>query len=175
MIPENHSAKCTLRPWRLSDLDSLVRYANNPRVAANLTDQFPSPYSRVDGEAFINAVSEDNPVRVMAIDVDGEAVGAIGVFPQSDVHRLNAEMGYWLAEPFWGRGIVSSAVNQMVQYAFANFGINRIFARPFGTNRASQRVLEKNGFVLEARFKEALIKNEVLLDELIYAIRRTKP
>lgn len=166
--------KCRLRPWQQSDISSLVRYANNPHVAANLTDQFPSPYSEADGMTFIARSLGEDPPRVLAIDVGGEAAGAIGIFPQSDVHRLNAEMGYWLGEPFWGRGIVTDAVRLMVDYAFDNFEIERIFARPFGINQASQRVLEKNGFILEARFNDVLIKNGRLLDELVYAMRRSR-
>ncbi len=162
----------TLRPWQLSDLDSLVKYADNPNIARNLTDGFPSPYTRESGEAYINMVSNDNPVKVFAIEIDGEAVGSIGVFPQVDIHRLNAEMGYWLAEPYWGKGIMPRAIKQMVKYAFDTFEINRIFARPFGRNLASQRVLEKVGFTYETRFDKVLIKDGQIEDELFYSVRR---
>jgi ribosomal-protein-alanine N-acetyltransferase len=161
-----------LRPWEISDLESLVKYANNWKVAKNLTDKFPFPYFEEDGRAFIERVSKNDPVHAFAIDIDGEAVGAIGVFPQTDIHRNNAELGYWLAEPFWGKGIISSAVREMVNYGFNTFEINRIFARPFGSNLASQRVLEKAGFVLEGRFEKIIIKDGMFHDELIYAIRR---
>jgi [ribosomal protein S5]-alanine N-acetyltransferase len=141
-----------LRPLQSSDAPILAKYANNPKVAANLTDAFPHPYSQDHAEAFIEKVSEGKPVTVLAIEINGEVAGAIGLHPQTDIQRMNAELGYWLAEPYWGKGIMTEAVRQMVAYGFANLEINRIFARPFGTNLASQRLLEKAGFVLEARF-----------------------
>lgn len=162
----------TLRPWTSNDLDSLVKYANNPKIAKNLTNKFPYPYTEENGRNFIEFATQNNPLHVMAIDINGEAIGGIGVHPQSDVQCKNAELGYWLAEPFWGNGIITSAVKQMVDYGFANFDITRIFARPFGSNIASQRVLEKAGFKLEARFDKTLYKNGEFLDELIYAVRR---
>lgn len=162
----------TLRPWLLSDLDSLTKYANNFNIAKNLTDKFPHPYTESDGKAFIAFANQGKPISIFAIEVNGEAVGGIGIHLQTDVHRKNAELGYWLAEPFWGGGIMSSAIQQAVDYAFENFDINRVFARPFGSNKASQKVLEKNHFVLEGRFEKTLIKNNTYEDELIYAIRR---
>lgn len=162
----------SLRPFTMNDLDDLIRYANNPNIAKNLTDLFPYPYGREDGKKFIKMTMEQNPRQVMAIAIDGEVCGAIGVHPQTDIQRKNAELGYWLAEPFWGKGIITKAVKQMIDYGFKTFDINRIYARPFGDNRASQRVLEKAGFVLEARFKNTLIKNGVYQDELVYAVRR---
>jgi RimJ/RimL family protein N-acetyltransferase len=162
-----------LRPWCAGDLDNLVLFAGNKKIADNLTDAFPHPYFREDGIAYIRNFESEKPTRVFAIVVEGVACGSIGIFPQSDVHRKNAEMGYWLAEEYWGRGIITEAVRQTVEYGFKTFEINRIFARPFGTNLASQRVLEKSGFTLEAMFEKALFKNGQLLDELIYAIRKT--
>ena len=161
-----------LRPWSPDDLDSLVKYANNWNIAKNLTDGFPHPYTRESGEAFIKMATQDDPIHIFAIDIDGEAVGGIGIHPQSDIHRKNAELGYWLAEPFWGRGIVTEAVKEVVEIAFRIYDINRVFARPYGANLGSQRVLEKAGFTLEGRFEKTLIKNGEYLDELIYAIRR---
>ena len=162
----------TLRPFIDSDLPSLVKYANNYNIAKYLTDQFPHPYTDEDGQKFISSVSNSNPVNVFAIEVNGEAAGAIGIFPQSDIHRKSAEMGYWLAEPFWGNGIMTRAIGEIVEYGFKTFTIVRIFARPFSTNPASQRVLEKAGFTCEARLKDALYKNGIYMDELIYSIRK---
>lgn len=159
-----------LRPWRESDIDSIVKYANNPKIAANLTDAFPYPYTQDDGKKFLSMVIPNDPVTVFAIEVDGEACGAIGLFPQTDIHRKSAECGYWLAENHWGRGIISEAIKQMVDYGFKTFDIVRIYARPFSFNSASQRVLEKAGFTLEARLKKACFKNGKLCDELIYSI-----
>ena len=162
----------TLRPFRDSDLTSLVKYANNYNIAKYLTNQFPHPYTDDDGRKFISSVANNDPVNVFAIEVNGEAAGAIGIFPQSDIHEKNAEMGYWLAEPFWGNGIMTRAIGETVEYGFKTFDITRIFARPFSINPASQRVLEKAEFTCEARLKNALYKNGSYLDELIYAIRR---
>lgn len=164
--------KCELRPWNLSDLDSLVQYANNWNIAKNLTDKFPFPYTEHNGKTFIENVTKHDPLQIFAIAIDGEAIGAIGIHPQDDIHRKNAELGYWLAEPFWGQGIISHAIKKAVDYGFETFEIERIFARPFGTNIASQKVLEKNNFILEGKFEKALFKNGEYLDELIYAIRR---
>lgn len=164
--------KCKLRPWDIKDVDNLVKYANNFNIAKNLTNQFPHPYTRENGEAFIRMATQDHPRRIFAIELNGEAAGGIGLHPQTDIYRKNAELGYWLAEPFWGKGIMTYAVSQIVDYGFKTFDINRIFARPFGTNTGSQRVLEKAGFVLEGKFEKTLFKNGVYLDELVYAVRK---
>ncbi len=161
----------TLRAWRETDLASLVEYADNPRIAQFMTNAFPHPYTEQDGREFLKTAIGNSGLR--AIDVDGESVGSIGVFPQTDIHERNAEMGYFLAEPFWGRGIMTRAVSEMAEYGFATFpDVTRIFARPFSTNPASHRVLEKAGFTLEARLRDALYKNGAYMDELIFAIRR---
>lgn len=160
----------TLRRFKETDLVSLVKYANNYNIARFLTNQFPHPYSEEDGKSFLS-MAVDNP-NIFAIEVDGEAVGSIGLFLQTDIHEKNAEMGYWLAEPFWGKRIMTRAVCEMIDYGFQTYDISRIFARPFSTNPASQRVLEKAGFVQEARLKKALYKNGEYMDELIYAINK---
>ncbi|GAB3289370.1 GNAT family N-acetyltransferase [Hymenobacter tenuis] len=162
----------TLRPWTEADLPNLVRYADNPAIAGFMNDQFPHPYTEETGRNFIAMASQPSPLHIFAIDVDGQAVGGSGIHPSSDIERKNAELGYWLAEPFWGRGIITEAVKQMIEYGFRTFDITRIFARPFGTNLASQRVLEKAGFMLEARFEKTFFKNGQYLDELVYAVRR---
>lgn len=166
-------ASLVLRPWKMSDLEGLLTFADNKKIADNLTDAFPHPYSREDGINYISAHQEGgayNPLQVFAIEVDGIACGSIGVFPQTDVHRKNAEMGYWLAEEHWGKGIMTEAVKQMIEYGFKTFDINRIFARPYSTNLASQRVLEKAGMKREGRFEKSIVKNGLFLDELIYSI-----
>lgn len=161
-----------LRPWRIEDLNSLVKHANNWNVAKNLMDRFPFPYTKKGGRAFIEFATTQNPINLFAIDVRGEAIGGISIEPQPDIHRKNAELGYWLAEPFWGKGIITRAVKQAVDFAFKTYDIDRVFARPFGNNFASQKVLEKNNFILEARFEKVLFKNGEYLDELVYAVRR---
>jgi len=161
-----------IRPWEISDKPSLVKYANNWKIAKNLIDKFPYPYHEKDAESYIEFANADQPVHLFAIDHDGEAIGAIGITLQRDIYRKNVELGYWLAEPFWGRGIVCKAVIQMVKFAFENYDIARIYAGVFGSNLASQRVLEKSHFTLEAKFQKTLFKNGEYQNELIYALRR---
>ena len=161
-----------LRPWRMSDLENLVTFANNVDIARFLTDAFPHPYTKESGIAFIESANKDNPVHIFAIEVDGKAVGGIGIHPQHDIQRKNAELGYWLAQPYWNKGIMTKAVVEMLEFGFSHYDIDRIFARPFGHNIASQKVLEKSGFQLEALLKGTLIKNGEKVDELIYSVRR---
>ena len=158
-----------IRKWSEADLDSLVKYANNANVAKWLTNGFPHPYTHEDGKAYLTMIANDNPTKVFAIAVNGEAVGSIGIFLQTDIHEKNAEMGYWLAEEFWGQGIMPKAIEEIVEYGFRTFDIVRIFARPFSTNLNSQRVLEKAGFTFDAKLKKALFKNGEFMDEIIYA------
>ena len=135
-----------IRPFRQSDIGNLVKYGNNPKIAQNLTDAFPHPYTEDAGKAFIEMAMKKDPPSIFAITVDDELVGGIGLHPQTDIHRLNAELGYWLAEPFWGKGIVTAAIKEIVTYGFKNLPITRIFARPFGRNEGSKKALEKAGF-----------------------------
>jgi len=161
-----------LRPWNINDLQSVVKYANNANIAKNMTDMFAHPYTEENGKLFIAFATKNSPINVFAIEVGGEAVGGIGIHQQQDIMRKNAELGYWLAEPFWGKGIITKAIPQMLDFAFKTYDITRVYARPFGTNLASQRVLEKTGFKLEARFEKTIFKNGEFLDELVYAIGR---
>ena len=158
-----------LRKWNESDLDNLVNYANNLNIAKWLTNGFPYPYTYEDGKAYLSMIANDNPTKVFAIEVNEKAVGSIGIFPQTDIHEKSAEMGYWLAEEYWGKGIMTKAIPEIISYGFRTFDIVRIFARPFSTNLKSQRVLEKAGFTFEAKLKKALFKNGEFMDELIYA------
>jgi RimJ/RimL family protein N-acetyltransferase len=162
-----------LRPWTIADLESLVRYANNFNIARNLMDVFPHPYTIENGKAFIERATKNTPPHILAIEVNKEAAGAIGLHPQHDVYRKNAELGYWLAEPYWGKGIISHAIKQMVNYGFQNWDFKRIYARPYGYNIGSQRALEKAGFVLEAKLEKTIFKIGEYDDEMIYAIRRS--
>lgn len=163
----------TLRPWKENDTDSLVTNANNINVARFMTDGFPHPYTVENARAFIAMATKDDPVHIFAIEVEGKAVGGIGIHPQADVMKKNAELGYWLAEAYWGKGIVTAAIKQMIEFAFSTYDITRIYARPFGNNTASQKVLQKAGFVLEARIEKNIFKNGEFLDELIYAVRKS--
>lgn len=161
-----------LRAWNINDLNSLVKYANNPNIAKNLTNGFPHPYTEENGKKFIEMATKNLPTTIFAIEINGEACGGIGLHLQTDIQQKNAELGYWLAEPFWSNGIITKAIKEITDYGFKTFDINRIYARPFGTNIASQKVLEKAGFKLEAKFEKTLFKNGEYLDELIYAIRK---
>ena len=129
-----------LREWQQSDLVSLVKYANNANIAKNMTNGFPHPYTLENGQNFLNMAITNNKT-IKCIEINNEASGGIGLHLQNDIQCKNAELGYWLAEPFWGKGIVTDAIKQMVNYGFDNFDINRIYARPFGTNLASQKLL----------------------------------
>ena len=162
-----------LRPFKPEDVQSLVAYANNMAIAKNMANQFPHPYTAEHANTFIDIATKGNPPHILAIDIDGKASGGIGIHVQGDIYCKNAELGYWLAQPFWGHGIMPQAVKQMVDYGFKHWDVNRIFARPFGSNTASQKVLEKAGFVLEARFNNTIYKNGHYEDELVYAVRRS--
>ncbi|SFG66417.1 GNAT family N-acetyltransferase [Pedobacter insulae] len=162
-----------LRPFLHSDLNSLVKYANNYNVSKNLSNKFNFPYTQSDGIAFINLALAASPLEIFAIVVNNEVAGSIGVHPQQDLYCKNAEMGYWLAEPYWGNGIVPQAIKEMVNYGFKTFDITRIFARTFDTNFKSQRALEKAGFKLEAELKGTYYKNGTVYDEMVYAVRKT--
>ena len=160
----------TLRRWRSSDIDELVRYANNRNIWLNLRDRFPHPYKRSDAEAWIALCDkETEPILQFAIDLDGEALGGIGFERMLDVHRLTAEVGYWIAEPFWARGVASSALERATAYAFDSLGLERLQAIVFEGNAASMRVLEKNGFALEGRLKRYIFKDGRFLDGMLYA------
>ena len=164
--------KLELRKIDIQDLDKLVEYAGDAEVANNLTDRFPHPYTTKHGLEFIEFANSDSPEIIRAIIVDGEFSGTIGIHPQSDVFRKNAELGYWLARQYWGKGIMTKAVSRMVDFGFSNLNIDRIFARTFGRNIPSRKVLEKAGFILEAEFKSTIYKNGRYEDELIYTVRR---
>lgn len=160
---------CTIRPWRASDLESLVLHADNPRIAANLRDVFPSPYTRADGEAWLAMSSVEARPTNFAIEVDGAAVGGIGLRLGDDVHRRTAEVGYWLGEAYWGRGIVTEAVGALTRWGIEQFDLVRIEAYVFAPNVGSARVLEKNGYAFEGRLRRAVEKRGEILDALVYA------
>lgn len=161
-----------IRKWELSDIDNLVLYANNKKISDNLADAFPYPYSKGFGLEFIKRVSEETPTKIFAITSESKAIGSIGIFPDSDIYRKNAAIAYWIAEPFWGKGITPIAIERILSYGFNKLGINRIYAKPFGSNANSHRVLEKTGFKLEATLSKVVLKNDEFLDEKIYGIRK---
>jgi [ribosomal protein S5]-alanine N-acetyltransferase len=159
-----------LRPWSTADTRALVRHANNPGIAERMRDGFPSPYTREDAERFIAMAIGDHQHIFLAIEVDGEAVGGIGVHLLEDVYHRSAELGYWLSEEYWGKGIVSDAVRTLLPIAFREHDIIRIQAGVFENNPASMKVLERCGFVLEAIHRKAVTKQGKTLDEHLYVI-----
>jgi RimJ/RimL family protein N-acetyltransferase len=165
-------ARSTLRPWRVGDEASLVRHANNRRVWRNLS-RLPHPYTREDADAWITSASARSPVTDFAIVVDGEAVGGIGVELGRDVFLRSAEVGYWLGERYWGRGIATEALRAITEYAFATFDLCRLQAGVFEWNPASMRVLEKAGYTLEARHRKNVTKDGETIDRLMYALVRS--
>ncbi len=150
----------------------MVRYANNYNVWRTLRDTFPHPYSAAHADRWIQTATSTSPPTQLAIEVQNDAVGGIGLRLGQDVYRRTAELGYWLGEPFWGRGIMTEAVQAFTEYAFATFDLCRIAARVFEGNTSSQRVLDKAGFRLEGRCRKAAVKEQHVLDEFLYAIVR---
>lgn len=163
-----------LRPWRETDAVSLTRYADNLKIAVNLRDAFPYPYTPADAEAYVRGCMEREGERQLcrAIVINGEAAGSIGVFLGNDVYRKSAELGYWLGEPFWGRGIMTAAVEQICLDAFRRFDIVRMYAEPYAQNMGSRRVLEKTGFTLEGTLRRRVYKCGEFWDSCLYALMR---
>lgn len=165
-------AFCTLRPWREADKPALLRHANNRSVWRNLTDLFPNPYTEADADAWISIASRPGPSLHLAIAVDGEAAGGIGLAAGTGVDRLTAQFGYWLGEAFWGRGIATAAARAMRRHAFASTDFVRLEAPVFAWNPASARVLEKAGFTLESVRKNSVLKDGQLIDSFLYVAVR---
>jgi len=163
---------CVLREWRPGDAASLARHANNPRVARNLRDLFPNPYTHDDAVEWIVRHAGATQPTQFAIVAGDDAVGGIGLTAMSDVFHRSVEIGYWLSESFWGRGIMAQAVRAVTAYAFSHLDVAHVFAGVFETNRASARVLEKAGFTLEGRLRRHVTKNGVTMDELVYGMIR---
>ncbi|MFA4859620.1 GNAT family N-acetyltransferase [Methanoregula sp.] len=158
-----------LRPWLASDAEAVARHANNPRVAAGMRDAFPHPYTLEDAHRFIERAPGAGNL-FLAIEVKGEAMGGIGIHVLDDVYCRTGEIGYWLSESCWGQGITAEAVRALVPVVFRTTDLVRIQAGIFSCNPASARVLEKCGFVREAVLKDAITKNGVVMDEIVYAI-----
>lgn len=160
---------CTLRPFRPADAASVARHADDRRVWRNLRDAFPHPYAVADAERYIAAAAARSPVTSFAVDVAGEAVGSVSLRPGTDIERRSAEIGYWLGEAYWGRGVMSAAVAAATDYAFRDLALLRVFAVPFARNAASVRVLERAGYVLEGTMRRSAVKDGEVLDQYLYA------
>ena len=162
---------CTIRDWALADAESLVRHANNRNIWIHLRDRFPHPYHDSHARQFLERMTQQN-FSVWAIEVDGEAAGGIGLEPLTDVERVSAEIGYWLGEQHWNRGIMTEALRAVTAAAFDRYGLLRIFALPFADNPGSIRVLEKAGYVVEGRLRQSAIKDGVVRDQVLFATYR---
>jgi len=160
---------CDVRSWRPTDAAAIVAHANNRKIWLNLRDRFPHPYTRRDARAFLASVVGARPETSFAIEVDGGVVGGIAFRVQTDVERIGAELGYWLGEAYWGRGITTAAVRAVTDLAFGGHDLRRVFALPFAQNAASARVLEKAGFTLEGVLRSSALKDGRVLDQLLYA------
>ncbi|PLX05945.1 MAG: N-acetyltransferase [Marinilabiliales bacterium] len=161
-----------LREWKVEDAKEMSELANSRKISDFMSDSFPAPFSYNDAVNIINNASNDLKKSYFAIIVDDKIVGSIGYTIQSDIHKLNAEIGYWIGELFWGNAYATNALDLLIKKAFSETEVTRIFARPFSNNIASHKVLYKCGFKLEAKFKDAIIKNNQILDEYIFSIRK---
>ncbi len=163
-----------LRAWKKEDAKSLAQSANNPNIAKNLRNVFPFPYTIEDAVWYINdCISKEGKKQITcAIDVDGQAVGSIGIFIKDDIYEKSGELGYWLSEKYWRQGIVSRAVQIICKQAFEAFDIIRIFAEPFTDNAGSRRVLEKSGFTYEGTMRSGVYKNGEIHSYCMYSILR---
>lgn len=159
-----------VRPWRAADAASLVRHGDNINVARQLRDRFPHPYTSADARAFLDwaGTGQTDPGH-LAIEVGGEAVGGVGFSIGRDIERFSAEVGYWLGETFWGRGIATEALTLVTSHLFERLNLLRLFALPFADNVASARVLEKAGYVREGRLRAGCLKYGVVRDQFLYA------
>ncbi|GBD86157.1 putative ribosomal N-acetyltransferase YdaF [bacterium BMS3Abin03] len=159
-----------IRSFHPTDKEAILKYANNINVSKNLRDSFPYPYTGEDADAWLKLACSQKSEMNFAIANKHELIGGIGLMPQTDVYRYSAEIGYWLAEQFWGRNIASSAVIAMTKYAFNSFNFIRLFANVFEFNPASARVLEKAGYKFEGSMRKAVYKNCRFWDQLMYSI-----
>ena len=167
---------CKIRKWELSDAKDLAAALSNKKIQDNLRDGLPYPYTEHDGANYISAMlSEDeNKTFAFAITVGDKAVGSIGVFRQENIHRRTAELGYYVAEEYWGKGIMTEAVIQICKYVFDRSDIIRIYAEPFAHNAASCRVLEKAGFQYEGTLRNNAVKNGKVIDMKMYSLLKAE-
>jgi [ribosomal protein S5]-alanine N-acetyltransferase len=163
---------CRIRSWRRDDAPALARHADNRRIWRNVRDHFPSPYTLADADLWIERVLGGQPETQFAIEVGNQAAGGVGVFLQEDVARRSAEIGYWLGEPYWGRGIMTDVVRGFTAYAFDAYDLLRVYALVFEWNTASCRVLQKAGYELEGRMRRAVYKDGHVIDQFVYAVVR---
>lgn len=160
--------KVGIRRLRDEDLEYMVMYANNTNVSKNLRDSFPNPYTMKDAVTYQKMINWQKMKTNFIIEFEGWYVGNIGLVLGADIYRKSAELGYFIGEPFWGKGITTKAVNLITKWGFNQLDIVRIHAGVFDFNKASQRVLEKCGYTLECIAKKAVVKESSLIDEYRY-------
>lgn len=167
---------CKIRKWNLSDAGDLAAALSNKKIQDNLRDGLPYPYTVKDGEEFISAMlsADENETFSFAVTADDRVIGSIGVFRQGNIHRQTAELGYYIAEEYWGKGIMTEAVKQICKYVFEKSDIIRIYAEPFAYNTASCRVLEKAGFQQEGTLRDNAVKNGKVVDMKMYALLKSE-
>ena len=158
-----------IRSLRRQDVAALVKYANNRNVSIQLRDRFPFPYTERHANAWLDRVLREEPEVNFAIASPEELIGGIGLTIQKDIYRRSAEIGYWLGEPHWGKGIASLAVRALTAWAFMEFDLVRIFATVFESNTASARLLEKAGYRCEGRLRQSVTKEGRTMDSLLFA------
>lgn len=158
-----------IRPLLFKDAERLAEYANNKKIADNLRDYFPQPYSLNDATGFIEFVQKDDGNYIFAITLSNEFVGIMGAHSLTDIYRTTAEVGYWLGEPFWGQGITKKALKLLDDWLWKETSFVRLEAGVFEPNIGSMKVLEANGFQLESIRKKRLIKNGQIYDEYMYS------
>lgn len=161
-------SKIILRPWQQEDAQALATIANNRKVWDNVRDYFPTPYTVLDAMNWLESIRKTRPILNFAILYQGRIAGNIGIVPKDDVYRMSVEIGYFIGEEFWGKGIATEATRLLVEYIEKEFTIVRIYAEVFETNKASMRVLQKNGFYLEGIRRKAVIKNGVIMDDYVW-------
>ena len=160
--------KINIRNWQISDAQALAAVANNRNVWNSIRNEFPSPYTVMDALAWIKHANEEKPVANFAIEIGHVVAGNISCMWHKDVYAKTVEVGYFIGENYWGKGIASAAVALMLEAIKKNKEIVRIEAKIFDGNGASARVLEKNNFVLEGIRKNAIFKNGVIADEQVW-------
>ena len=166
--------KIQIRKWELADAKDLATALSNRKILDNLRDGLPYPYTEQDGKDFIAAMlaADENSTFAFSITLDGKVIGSIGAFRQENIHKHTAELGYYIAEEHWGKGIMTEAVKQLCDYVFSHTDMIRIYAEPFAYNIGSQRVLEKAGFQYEGTLRNNAVKNGKILDMKMYSILR---
>lgn len=167
---------CKIRRWELSDARDLATALSNKKIQDNLRDGLPYPYTEKDGKEFISTMlaANENDTFAFAITVNGKVIGSIGAFRQTNIHNKTAELGYYIAEEYWGKGIMTEAVKQLCDYVFSHTDIIRIYAEPFSYNIGSCRVLEKAGFQYEGTLRSNALKNGDVLDMKMYSKLKTE-